>query len=116
LVGSIHGGRARFLFDYPGGDAPYRVNVLARPDDSAALARFGFRVFGPRWDDVYVMSGLRVGDVPNVSGRLVIGERGRYTVELSNFNPTGSVDYAIWLTGPDRRGAATPGATPPAGA
>ena len=72
--------------------------MTATPDDPAALARCGFRVYGPRPAETYVMSGLRVGQGPNVLGVLPVGEAGRYLVDLYNLNPTGRVEYKLSLT------------------
>ena len=43
------------------------------------------------------MSGLRVGEQPNVVGVLPAGEPGRYLIDLYNYAPAGSVDYRITL-------------------
>jgi hypothetical protein len=99
--GTLRGGEAvAYGFDYPGGELAYTINVQSWPDDPVSLARFGFRVFGPRWDDLYVMSEGQPGDMVDLVGRLPVGERGRYRVELSNRHPTGRVAYRIWLSGP----------------
>jgi hypothetical protein len=98
LDGAAGGAHAFFAFEYPGGEAPHQIAVTATPDDPAALARFGFRVYGPRSGNVYVMSGLRVGQAPNVVGVLPVGEAGRYLVDLYNFNPAGRVEYRLALT------------------
>jgi len=97
LAGTPAGAHAYAAFDYPGGEALRRIVVQASPDDPAALARFGFRVYGPRMDAVYAMSGLRVGEQPNVAAVLPVGDAGRYLVDLYNYNPTGQVDYLLRL-------------------
>lgn len=97
LAGNPAGAHAYAAFDYPGGEALRRIVVQATPDDPAALARFGFRVYGPRMDAVYAMSGLRVGEQPNVAAVLPVGDAGRYLVDLYNYNPTGQVDYLLRL-------------------
>ncbi|HEY3107822.1 MAG TPA: hypothetical protein VGL23_03670, partial [Chloroflexota bacterium] len=97
LDGSSAGAHAYFWFDYPGGETLRRIAVQASPDSAAALARVGFRVYGPRWGDVYVMSGLRVGEQPNVVGVMAAGEAGRYLIDLYNYAPSGVVDYRINL-------------------
>ncbi|HEY3081394.1 MAG TPA: hypothetical protein VGM69_15990 [Chloroflexota bacterium] len=99
--GTLRGGAAiAYGFGYPGGEVPYTINVQTWPDDAVSLARFAFRVFGPRWDDLYVMSEGQPGAIVDVVGRLPVGERGRYRIELSNRNPAGEVAYRIWLSGP----------------
>jgi len=95
LAGAPAGSHAYFWFDYPGGESLRRVAVRATPDDPNALARTGFRVYGPRWGEVYAMSTLRPGQRPNVVAVLPAGERGRYLVDLYNYNPTGSVDFEL---------------------
>jgi hypothetical protein len=97
LAGSGAGSHAYFWFDYPGGETLRRIAVQASPDSAPALARVGFRVYGPRWGDVYAMSGLRVGEQPNVVGVLSAGEAGRYLIDLYNYGPAGAVDYQISL-------------------
>ena len=101
LPGLAGGEHAYFNFDYPGGETGYTVNLQATPDNANPLARVGFRVYGPRWNDVYVMSSLRVGGSPNVIGKLPAGERGSYLVDLYNYAPVGQIDYQLWLTGPN---------------
>jgi multiple sugar transport system substrate-binding protein len=97
LPGTPGGSHAYYAFDHPGGEMRRVVNVQASPDDPAALARFGFRVYGPRWDDVYAMSGLRSGAQPNVVGAFPAGERGRYVIDVHNFAPSARVEYTLWL-------------------
>ena len=101
LSGLAGGAHTYFAFDYPGGETTYTINLQATPDNANALARVGFRVYGPRWNDVYVMSSLRVGGSPNIIGKLATGERGRYIVDLYNYTPVGRLDYQLWLTGPN---------------
>jgi multiple sugar transport system substrate-binding protein len=97
LPGSSAGSHAYFAFEYPGGETLRRIAVQASPDAPAALARVGFRVYGPRAGEVYVMSGVRVGEQPNVVGVLAAGEAGRYLIDLYNYGPGGQVDYRVGL-------------------
>jgi multiple sugar transport system substrate-binding protein len=97
LAGSAAGAHAYFGFEYPGGEVMRRIAVQASLDTPAGLARFGFRVYGPRWGDVYTMSALRIGAQPNVVAVLPAGEAGRYLIDVHNYNPTGLVDFQISL-------------------
>lgn len=94
LGGRAAGAHAYYAFDYPGGEALRRIVARTAPTDPAALARFGFRVYGPRRDDLYVMSIMRPGEA---SGVLPYGEPGRYLIDLYNYNPGGQVDYQLSL-------------------
>lgn len=101
LAGDVGGKYAFFKFELPEGASNYKVNVLASPDDSASLGKFGFRVYGPTTNKVYAVSGgLQKGMTPNISADLPpTAEPGTYVVQLYNANPTTTVRYRIWLTG-----------------
>jgi ABC-type glycerol-3-phosphate transport system substrate-binding protein len=95
-AGALEPGRhAYHAFDHPGGDAAGAISLEAAPDDASALARFGFRVYGPRWDALHAMSGLHAGARPNVATPFRAAEPGRYLLHVYNLGPTGRVDYAL---------------------
>lgn len=56
----------------------------------------GFRVYNQR-GQVVATGGAQPGVAPNVSGDLTSGEKGRYLVQVFNYDPSVAIDYELSL-------------------
>jgi 6-phosphogluconolactonase (cycloisomerase 2 family) len=88
----LPGRTAHYLFDYPGDESVYTVEMQVTPD--SAVARAGFRVYAPD-GRTQVIGGAQGGLQPNVAGNVIATLRGRYLLQAYNDNPGLPVDYWV---------------------
>jgi len=55
----------------------------------------GFNVDGREPGRVYASSGTQPGMRPNISGNLINGEPGLFTVQVYNYDPTTPIEFEI---------------------
>ena len=88
----LPGRTAQYLFDYPGDQSVYTVEMQVMPE--SAVARAGFRVYAPDGRN-QVIGGAQGGLRPNVSANVIGTVRGRYLLQAYNDNPGLPVEYWV---------------------
>src|SRR5205823_1782411 len=83
--------------DYPGNMTVYSIEVEIRPDNGQTLSKAGFQIFNPT-GSIPIKGGVQVSLVPNVSANIISSQRGRYVVQVFNYNTNIAIDYLIRVT------------------
>jgi len=121
------GGFAFYRFYYPADGSVATVNLDIMPSDPFILQNTGFHIYSPS-GKLVVTGGAQPGSSPVVTANVIDSDpamKGDYTVQLYDYDPARSVDFAIWPAGsaqppmtaspaPASQPAAAPAATQPA--
>jgi hypothetical protein len=91
LTGKRGGSFAYYAFDYDGGEQTATIGLQVDPEDGTVFGQglVGFHVYGPQKGTTYATGGAQKGMVPNVVADLRGGDRGRYLVQVFNYDTSG---------------------------
>src|SRR5438876_3600984 len=107
IRGRLNAGRtAQYVFDYPGDQSVWTVEMQVLPDSASAKA--GFRVYSPN-GKILVIGGAQGGLTPNVSANVIGTVPGTYLLQTYNAtNPGFPVDYWIRVVAGKPEGQVVP--------
>ena len=103
-------GFAYYKFFYPGDGTVATINMNLVPDDVHILANVGFNVYDPKGNWV-VTSGDQPGMTPDFSANVIDADpqfKGDWVIQVFNYDPNRSFDFAISLNGVPMQPARAP--------